>query len=65
MHEDDVACRRGIFQHLQRDAVDFLNAFVEPFDAGCGLAGGAEIPQYGWRWTDARSSAPRAPALGG
>ena len=45
MHEDDVACRRGIFQHLQRDAVDRLNALVEPLDAGSGLAGGAEVPQ--------------------
>src|SRR5687768_499169 len=45
MHEDDIACRRSVFQHLQRDAVDLLDAFVEPFDAGGGLAGGTKIPQ--------------------
>ena len=45
MHEGDIACRRSVFQHLQRNAVELLDAFVEPFDAGGGLAGGAKIPQ--------------------
>jgi hypothetical protein len=45
MHEDDIACRRSVFQHLQRDAVDLLNAFVEPFDASGGLAGSAKVAQ--------------------
>jgi hypothetical protein len=65
MHEDDIACRRSVFQHLQRDAVDLLNAFVEPFDAGGGLAGGTRSRKYGWRVYRARRSAPRAPGLGG
>jgi hypothetical protein len=57
MHEDDIACRRSVFQHLQRDAADLLNAFVEPFDAGSGLAGGAEVPQV-------RMAMDRCPELG-
>ena len=57
MHQDDVARRRGIFQHLQRDSVDRLNALVEPLDAGRGLAGGAEIPQV-------RMAMDRCPELG-
>jgi hypothetical protein len=57
MHEDDITCRRSVFQHLQRDAVDLLNAFVEPLDAGSGLAGGAKIPQV-------RMAMDRCPELG-
>src|SRR5262245_5488098 len=51
MHENDIASRRGVFQHLQRDAIHLLNACVGPFDAGRGLAGGAKIPQV-WMAVD-------------
>ena len=42
---------------LQRDFIDPLNAFVEPLDAGSGLAGSAEGPQV-------RMAMDRCPELG-
>src|SRR5262245_51618790 len=57
MHEDDVAGRRRVLQHLQRDAVEFLYAFVKPRDAGGGVAGRAQVPHV-------RMKVDRRPQLG-
>ena len=47
VHENDVACLGRVLQHLQWDAVDILDALVEPRDAGSRVAGGAEVSKVG------------------